>query len=152
LERTTSSAGTDGSPTPKECILVVDDEAEVRSVLARVLGKAGYAVLEAPDGSTALDILARDRQARQRGETAEYGPIRLVTTDVQMPNMSGDDLHRMIRERYPEVRVMMVTAFADVETAVECMRLGAADYVLKPFSVSDIIVRVRRALESHPPR
>jgi DNA-binding response OmpR family regulator len=129
-------------------ILLVDDEDEVRSILARVLTSAGYSISEAPDGAAALDLLER-LGSRSPGSEREKNPVDLIITDIQMREMRGDHFHLLIRDLYPGLPVMMLSAVSDVETAVECMREGAADYVVKPFSVSDIIVRVKRALERH---
>jgi CheY-like chemotaxis protein len=131
-------------------ILLVDDEESVRSVLSRVLVRAGYNVAEASDGIAALEYLEQ-AGGHHTGGASRHGPVSLVITDMEMPHMRGDELQWRIRERFPDIRIMMLSAYSDIESAVACMRMGAADYVLKPFSLPDILFRVERALGKRPP-
>lgn len=117
-------------------ILVVDDEESLRRVTQLKLQQAGYDAMTASDGQQALDILARN-------------PHDLVITDLKMPGMSGMDLLRKIREEYPEIIVVMVTAFGTIESAVEAMRNGAYDYIIKPVNADALRLVVSRALEHH---
>jgi putative two-component system response regulator len=117
--------------------LVVDDDPLVRRTLVRVLRGQGMAVLEAGSGAEALDLLAA------------HGPIPFVLTDIYMPGLSGMDLLREVRRRYPDTAVVMITGVAEVESAVESLQLGALDYLVKPIQVEEVRARIHRALERH---
>ena len=117
-------------------ILVVDDEEGLRRVTQLKLQQAGYDASTAADGQSALDLLARH-------------PQDLVITDMKMPGMSGIELLGRIREEYPEIIVILVTAFGTIESAVESMRTGAFDYVIKPVNSDALKLVVSRALEHH---
>ncbi|GAB4456230.1 MAG: response regulator [Armatimonadaceae bacterium] len=126
----------------KATILLVDDEIAVRSSTARVLERSGFHVLLASHGLEALDILAEHASSPEG-----LDPVDLVITDIQMPYLRGDRLHQLIRENYPDTGIILLTALADFELAVSCLRSGAGDYILKPFSVADLVVRINQALE-----
>lgn len=115
-------------------ILVVDDDASLRRVTQVQLEDEGYGVATAANGDEALAVLARK-------------PQDLVITDLSMPGMSGVDLLRKIRLDYPEIVVVLVTAFGTVESAVEAMRLGAFDYITKPVNPDNLRYVVAKALE-----
>jgi DNA-binding NtrC family response regulator len=115
-------------------ILVVDDEAAQRGVLAGFLAKRGYDVLAAASGAEAM------RQAAAH-------PIDLVLTDLRMPDQSGLDLLGQLRRLNPDVPVVVMTAFGTVETAVQAMKQGAADYLTKPIDLDELDVLVARSLE-----
>jgi DNA-binding NtrC family response regulator len=117
-----------------ERILVVDDEQIIRESLSFVLKKEGYHVEEAANGKEAL--------AKQEGR-----PFDVVITDIEMPEMRGMDLLEQITKRTPETFVIMITAFASIETAVAALRKGAYDYVLKPVDFDDILHRIRKLLD-----
>jgi DNA-binding NtrC family response regulator len=117
-------------------VLVVDDEENLRRVTQLKLQQAGYEATTASDGAQALDLLARH-------------PQDLIITDLKMPGMSGMDLLRRAKEDYPEVIVIVVTAFGTIESAVEAMRLGAHDYIIKPVNADALKLVVSRALEHH---
>ena len=117
-------------------ILVVDDEENLRRVTQLKLQQAGYEAMTASDGVQALELLARH-------------PQDLVLTDLKMPGMSGIDLLRKVKEEYAEVIVVMVTAYGTIESAVEAMRLGAYDYIIKPVNSDALNLIVSRALEHH---
>ena len=115
-------------------ILVVDDEEAIREVLCRKLRSRGYACEAAADGEQAL----------WKAFMCDYA---LVLMDVRMPKLSGMDvLPRMVVD-HPDTSVVMLTAIADTQTAVEAMKLGAYDYVTKPFNMDDVLLRVEKALE-----
>lgn len=114
--------------------LVVDDEPHLRRVLVRLMQGDGFACEEAGSGVEALAALARR-------------PATLVLTDLQMPEMDGIQLLRAVRDRYPDTAVMLITAVADVGTAVKCLAEGAVDYLTKPFHLDEVRARVRQALE-----
>ncbi|HZY70139.1 MAG TPA: response regulator [Thermoplasmata archaeon] len=106
-------------------LLVVDDNTVFREELAELLSAEGYRVAAAATVAKALDLL-------------DVHPVDLVFTDLKMPRQSGMDLLKEIRRRWPQVLVVVVTGFATVETAVEAMKLGAFDYVSKPFRAEQI--------------
>ena len=114
-------------------ILIVDDEERIRLILRIMLTGAGHQVDEAPSGEDAL--LALDRDA-----------VDLVISDVRMEGMGGMELLAAIRERELGCPVVFVTAFATLESAVEALRLGASDYLVKPFDEKDVLLAVERAL------
>ena len=101
-----------------ESILIVDDEDIIRESLSFVLSKEGYRVREAPNGLAALEILKEDS-------------IDLVVTDLAMPVMSGIELLRIARERYPELLCVVLTFHQELEYAQDAIRLGAIDYIAK---------------------
>jgi NtrC-family two-component system response regulator AlgB len=116
-------------------ILVVDDDRNIRRMLATALEAAGYMVVQASDGAQAL--------ARLGGAPA----IDLVVTDVRMENMDGIRLLEQIKQARPAMPVIIMTAFGSIPAAVEAMRLGAYDYLPKPFSAQQIRQTAARALE-----
>jgi DNA-binding NtrC family response regulator len=120
----------------KSRILVVDDEPGVRKLCVDTLERlGGYELVSDPDGERAVERLQSEH-------------FDLILTDVSMPGMSGVDLLRKARERDPDAQVLVMTGFPTVETAVESMKLGAADYITKPFLPDDLLANVRRLLES----
>ena len=116
-------------------ILVVDDEEVIREILADFLTMEGFSVRTAKDGGDALVELSRDR-------------FDLVLSDLKMPNMGGIELLGAIRKHTPHVVTIIMTGFGTVETAIEAMKQGAYDYVLKPFKVEEVVHTIRRALET----
>jgi putative two-component system response regulator len=119
--------------TRNETILVVDDEEGIRRFLAQKLSGEGYRCAEAANGDEALAALLKD-------------PVSLVILDVRMPGRSGVEILSEIKSTSPETQVIMATAVGEISTVVECMRLGAYDYLSKPFSSTDVVLSVRRAL------
>ncbi|MHB1024906.1 MAG: sigma-54-dependent transcriptional regulator [Desulfobacteria bacterium] len=115
-------------------ILIVDDEASLRDALARILTAEGYEVRQAGDGKEALGILG--------ASTFDF-----ILCDLRMPVMGGLDLLREITARGVPGTVIMMSAFGTVETAVEAMKLGAYDYVSKPFMSDEILLTLRKAAE-----
>ena len=115
-------------------ILVVDDDESLRRVTQVQLEEEGYAVTVAAGGEEALAVLARM-------------PHDLVITDLKMPGLSGVDLLGRIQDEYPETVVVLFTAFATVETAVEAMKAGAYDYIIKPVNPARLRLVAERALE-----
>ena len=115
-------------------ILVVDDEESLRRVMQVQIQQSGYHVTTAASGDEALRLLAN-------------APVDLVLTDLKMPGISGLQLLKRIRAEFPEVVVIMMTAFGTVETAVEAMRSGAYDYVTKPVNIDELKLAMDRALE-----
>jgi DNA-binding NtrC family response regulator len=115
-------------------ILVVDDEAEIRSLLGAVLQSKGYEVVTANDGAAALQQVQREHPA-------------VILMDLSMPRMGGMDALPEIKRLDPEVPVIICTAHADLATAVRAMKLGAYDYLTKPFDVELLALTLERALE-----
>ncbi len=115
-------------------VLVVDDDQDVRNILRRTLQEAGFRVAAAVDGAEALRLVP------------ELG-IGVVLLDVKMPRLSGIDVLKHLVETEPGICVLMVTAVRDTETAVAAMKLGAYDYVIKPFSRDTVVLAVQRAVE-----
>ncbi len=115
-------------------ILVVDDELSMREFLGILLEREGYLVDAADSAAAALTLL----------ESAGYD---LVVSDVKMPGLSGLELLARIKENSPDTAVIMATAFSTAEQAVEAMKLGAYDYIAKPFNVEEIKIIVRNALD-----
>jgi two-component system response regulator PilR (NtrC family) len=116
-------------------ILVVDDERSMRELLAIVLRREGYDVLLAENGRTAVAALERES-------------IDLLISDIKMPDMSGVDVLRAAKQIDPDILGIMITAFASTETAVEAMRLGACDYLSKPFDIDLVKMKVREKIEN----
>src|SRR5690349_2226480 len=116
-------------------ILVVDDERSMRELLAIVLRREGYEVLLAETGRSAVDMLERE-------------PVDLLISDIKMPDLSGVDVLRAAKKIDQDILGIMITAFASTETAVEAMRLGACDYLSKPFDVDLLKMKVREKIEN----
>src|SRR3989454_4671534 len=120
-------------PNAVKC-LVVDDEPRLRRVLVRLLEGEGFSCAEAGSGTEALELLQQE-------------PVPLVISDLRMPHMDGVTLLREIIARWPDTAVIVVTAVAEVESAVACLQLGALDYVAKPFHLDEVRARVMQALD-----
>lgn len=119
---------------PPARVLVVDDDFRVREVLMRLLAAARYQVAEADGTDAALALLERD------------GEVALVITDLHMPGRDGQVLLREVRRRYPDTAVVMLTGDGDVGTAVECLKIGARDYLSKPVQAQEVRARMEKAL------
>ncbi len=118
-------------------IVIVDDEAGIRSSVRGVLADEGYRVLEAEDGGGALELIAREHP-------------RLVILDIWMPGMDGIELLRRIRDSHPATPVIVISGHGNIETAVTATKLGAFDFIEKPFSLDGLLHVVDRALEARP--
>ncbi len=119
-----------------ETILVVDDEPNYRIILEELLEDEGFEVLTASDGYNALEIA---------GET----DIDLIVTDMQMPGMNGVELLAEAKKRWPDIPVIMVTAFGEVDKAVSAMQAGAFNFLSKPFKNDELIANIKKAIEHH---
>ena len=115
-------------------VLVVDDEESLRRVTQLRLQAVGYHVDSVADGFQALDLLAKE-------------PYDLVLTDLKMPGMNGIELLKHVHEHYPDVIVIVVTAFGTVESAVEAVKAGAYDYIVKPVNMDGLRLVIERALQ-----
>src|SRR5262245_16564469 len=120
---------TPGEVSARARVLIVDDEVSIRRSLARLLTQTGFSVDTAEDGAAALDLLKTRN-------------IDVVLVDLMMPNMSGMEVLSQVKQVYPDVEVIMMTAFGDVDTAVRAVRAGAYDFLAKPFSNPDAVVLV----------
>ena len=121
-------------PAENARILVVDDEKFIRDIIADFLSMEGYVVRTAEDGAAAADELRRAR-------------FDLVISDLKMPRMGGLELLREVSEVHPDTMTIIMTGFGTVETAIDAMKRGAYDYILKPFKVEEVIHIVQRGLE-----
>lgn len=117
-----------------EKILVVDDEQSLREVLSIMLKRAGYAVTSVSDGEEAIEQLQKEI-------------FDLVITDLRMPKVDGMEVLRAVKSASPETVVLIITAFATADSAVEAMKQGAYDYLTKPFQVDEVQLIIRNALE-----
>jgi len=118
----------------KPKVLVVDDEAIVRAGISRVLEKQGLSIHTAADGSEALEIMA------------EYH-INIVLLDIKMPGLDGIEVLRHMRATYPGTVVIMITGHPTIQSAIECTKLGAIDYLVKPFRVDELEALILKAQE-----
>jgi response regulator RpfG family c-di-GMP phosphodiesterase len=123
-----------GYPEDRPRVLVVDDEKFIRDIIADFLGMEGYIVRTAEDGTSAVSELERAR-------------YDMVISDLKMPKMGGLDLLREVTRAHPETLTVIMTGFGTVETAIDAMKRGAYDYILKPFKVEEVVHIVQRGLE-----
>ncbi len=117
----------------KNRILVVDDEDALRTVLSSELEGEGYKVASASDGAEAIDILKKDE-------------FDLILLDIKMPNVDGFEVLKFVKETHPDTKVIMLTGFADLKNAIESKKLGAEDFVSKPYDLVDLLTTVERVL------
>jgi DNA-binding NtrC family response regulator len=115
-------------------ILVVDDESAIREELEEALREAGHETRSAPDGAAAAEL-------------ALSTSFDLCVSDIRMPSMGGVELLKRLGETSPETAVIVMTAYAEVETAIDALRFGATDYMLKPFEYDELLAKVRRIAE-----
>ena len=118
----------------KKPILIVDDEKNIRLIMSQALKPLGMPVHTAANGEEALQKLGEE-------------PAGLVFLDLNMPGLDGMEVLRQIKERWPNVRVIMITAHGTIASAVEAMKLGAVDFLQKPFSPGDIRALATQVLE-----
>ncbi|UOF02396.1 sigma-54-dependent transcriptional regulator [Bdellovibrio reynosensis] len=119
----------------KSRILVVDDEESIREFLEIMLKKEGYEITLAEDGQKAKDLLAKKS-------------FDMIISDLQMPHVTGIELLKHVKESYPDIVFMLITAFGTTETAVEAMKMGAYDYLTKPFKIDEVRLNIQNALRS----
>ncbi|MAS33000.1 MAG: hypothetical protein CL610_03260 [Anaerolineaceae bacterium] len=115
-------------------VLVVDDEGAIRYSVSKTLQRVGYHVGEAASGEEALDLMKKSH-------------FDVILTDIRMPGLSGVDLLKRIKDQAPDAIVILMTGYASLGTAVEALRLGAHDYLIKPSSSQDIRQSVARGIE-----
>ncbi len=117
----------------KNKILVVDDEEALRTVLSTELEGEGYQVSTAGDGEEAIKILGAQQ-------------FHLILLDIKMPNVDGFEVLKFVKEKQPTTKVIMLTGFADLKNAIESKKLGAEDFVSKPYDLVDLLTTVERVL------
>ncbi len=117
-----------------DTLLIIDDEKGLLEVLNVVFRKEGYEVKTATSGAEGLDIL-------------NSKSIDLVITDIRMPHISGMEVLRYVKENHPEIPVIVITAYGSIAQAVEALKAGALDYIVKPFDVEELKILVARGLE-----
>ena len=122
-------------------VLFVDDEVEFLQLMEKRLSRRGMEVSTAPDGQSALDML--DAVLAEGGEM-----FKVVVMDVRMPGMDGLETLRHMKAKAPELPVILLTGHACMGVAVQGMDLGAYDYMLKPVSISDLIIKMEEAARS----
>ena len=115
-------------------VLVVDDEKVVRDGCRRVLNGKGYKVLTAENGQQAMKALAEE-------------PVDIILLDLKMPVMSGEEVLEKTCSQYPDIPVIIITGHGTIDTAVECMKRGAYDFITKPFQIDQFLLTVNRATE-----
>ena len=117
----------------KSSILVVDDEDALRTVLSGELISEGYDVATAGDGDEAINELQKSL-------------YDLVLLDIKMPRMNGFEVLKFIKEKHAKTKVVMLTGFADLKNAIESKKLGADDFVSKPYDLVDLLTTIERVL------
>lgn len=119
----------------KYSVLIVDDENNVTNLLEKVFIKEGYSAHKANCGEAALSIIDRHQ-------------VDLVITDIKMPGMTGIELISKIKDIDSSIKIILITAFATVETAIEALKMGVVDYITKPFDLEDVLISVRKVAKS----
>ncbi len=120
---------------PRAQLLIVDDEASMCEFLEIILQKNGYQVSSRQSARAAIKDL-------------ETGTFDLVISDINMPEMSGLELLQLIKEKSPSTEVIMITAYASTDTAIQAMKRGAYDYIIKPFNNDEILLTIEKALKN----
>ena len=115
-------------------ILIVDDDQELRSNLSVILGETGYQTETASSGAEALSMAALNE-------------FDIVLLDLMMPETSGMEILGELQKRAPRTKVIMITAFPSVDTAVEAIKKGASEYISKPFKMNDLVITIKKTLE-----
>ncbi len=121
-------------------ILVVDDEESLREICKDALKDEGYSVLQAENGQRALEMISAGQD------------VDLIISDLRMPVMNGLELLEKIKEQGLDIDFLVMTGFATIETAVECMKMGAADYLPKPFNINHLLVKVSKVVRDRRSR
>lgn len=117
----------------KNRILVVDDEEALRTVLSAELEGEGYLVSTAGDGEQAIKLIGSQ-------------VYNLILLDIKMPNVDGFEVLKFVKQKQPSTKVIMLTGFADLKNAIESKKLGAEDFVSKPYDLVDLLTTVERVL------
>ncbi len=122
----------------KPKVLVVDDEEALRFLLSSELEAEAFEVQSAGDGDEAIELV---RKRIEQGDRFD-----VVLLDIKMPKVDGFEVLKYVKGNVPETKVIMLTAYADVKNAIESLRLGASDFVSKPYDLDDILTSINRAL------
>ena len=120
-------------------ILIIDDEPNLRRSLGLILQRSGYSITTASNAYEAIQLL-------------QAGAYDLTFLDIRLPDQNGIQLLPQIKEIYPDMPVLILTAHATLDTAIEAVRLGARDYLLKPIDPEGILSRVESILSEHKPK
>ena len=115
-------------------ILVVDDEPIIRDILVRKLTSSGYKPVAVENAFEALDKM-------------QEKPFPVILSDIMMPGIDGIELIKKVRILYPDTAVVMITAVSNANAAIEALKQGASDYLIKPFNLEEIVISIRNALE-----
>ena len=124
------------NPKHTRQVLVVDDEPVVRNGISRALNNRGMVTRLAANGQEALELLNHDS-------------FDLVLLDIRMPDMDGITVLKLIRAKHPETDVIMITGYPTIDSAVHCIKLGAIDYLVKPFRLDDLDATLRKMRPRH---
>ena len=122
------------SKIPQKRLLVIDDEENMRHMLSKVLGKTGYNVETASNGHEGLKMI-------------QITDFEFILCDIKMPNMSGMDFLKAARDKIRTTTVIMMSAYGTIDTAIEAMKLGAYDYISKPFKTDEVYLTLKKAEE-----
>jgi DNA-binding NtrC family response regulator len=117
----------------KSRVLVVDDEEALRTVLSTELKGEGYEVDTASDGDEAISIVQNKK-------------FDLLLLDIKMPKVDGFEVLKFVKKSFPSIKVIMLTGFADLKNAIESKKLGAEDFVSKPYDLVDLLTTIERVL------
>ena len=117
----------------KSRILVVDDEEALRTVLSSELKGEGYDVDTAADGDEAISVVQNKK-------------FDLLLLDIKMPKVDGFEVFKFVKKSFPSIKVIMLTGFADLKNAIESKKLGAEDFVSKPYDLVDLLTTIERVL------
>lgn len=132
----------------KPKVLLVDDEKNLVLMLAKILRRHGYEVLTAHDGEEGWQTLTQNMPDANRPDGEEVAaPVEVIMTDLQMPKSDGLTLLGRIRDTYPDLPVIVLTGHGSIQSAVEAMKRGAMDYLIKPANPEEILLVLQRALE-----
>lgn len=115
-------------------ILVIDDDPDIRETMTTLLGMNGYEVTTVADGHSAIAAVKKDK-------------YHMMITDLMLPQMNGIDIIKSVRNLDPDIQCLIITGYATVTTAVEAMKAGAFDYLMKPFNTAEVLILIKRALE-----
>ena len=115
-------------------ILVVDDNVDMLNFFQKALEREGYTIIQAKNGLEALEILQNE------------DGINLILSDIKMPIKSGIDILKEVKTKYPSIKVVLITGYAQIEEYLQAMEYGAYEYLMKPIRVSDLLTCVNRAL------
>ncbi len=114
-------------------VLLVDDEEALRITLAGELTAEGYTVKEAADGDIAIEMVKKE-------------DFDVVLLDIKMPHVDGFEVLKFVKSQHPETKVIMLTAFGDMQNAIQSLKLGASDFASKPYDFHDLLATISRAL------